>query len=231
MSREEEYFEPGNLHGEDVEKFKKKDDKTYEYYEAKDENNCVVGYAYVLKSAKGSFRLEKKESCSNAKAIKKEELLVKDELPKQDESSSSESEEETDERDLIKLYKKYKASKFSNYQCPYCDWRHRSKYLQRSHVLYNHFSEDIYTALLTMLECTGGPCSLCGESIPISIEGWNKEKKEDRRRRKFTYRGGQSLLSHFADKHELTLTKGLVFSDNKLNQKNVDLLLDMLFPS
>ena len=154
MSREEEYFEPGNLHGEEVKKVKKEeDDKSYEYFEVKDENNCVVGYAYVLKSAKGSFRLEKKESCSNAKAIKKEELLVKDELPKQDESSSSESEEET-ERDLLKLYKKYKASKFKfpTYQCPYCDWKHRSRHQQRLHVLFNHFSEDIYTALLTMLE-------------------------------------------------------------------------------
>ena len=57
----------------------------------------------------------------------------------------------------------------------------------------------------------------------------NCEKYKDSRM--FTYRGGQFLLSHFATKHELTLTEGLVFSNNKLNQKNVDLLLDVLFPS
>ena len=35
--RDEEYFEPGNVHGdgEEVKKFKKEDDKSYEYYEAK----------------------------------------------------------------------------------------------------------------------------------------------------------------------------------------------------
>ena len=190
MSREEEYFEPGNLHGEEVKKVKKEeDDKSYEYFEVKDENNCVVGYAYVLKSAKGSFRLEKKESCSNAKAIKKEELLVKDELPKQDESSSSESEEETDERDLIKLYKKYKASKYPNYKCPYCDWNKKegrwrySRSQQSFHVLFNHFSEDIFTALMTMLECTGGLCSLCGEreSLPQREGGWNNNYKVKRK--------------------------------------------------
>ena len=98
---------------------------------------------------------------------------------------------------------------------------------RRLHVLINHFSEDIYTALLTMLECTGGPCSLCGESLPIRIEGW----KKDRNKRLFNYSSGKSLLRHFSKKHELTLTEGLVFSDNKLNQKNVDLLLDKLFPS
>ena len=80
-NREEEYFEPGNLHSEDVKKVKKEeDDKSYEYFVAKDENNCVVGHAYVLKSAQGSIRLEKQ--CSNVKAIKKEEFLVKDEPPK-----------------------------------------------------------------------------------------------------------------------------------------------------
>ena len=81
MSREEEYFEPGSVNGEDVKKFKKEeDDKSYEYFVAKDENNCVVGHAYVLKSAQGSIRLEKQ--CSNVKAIKKEEFVVKDEPPK-----------------------------------------------------------------------------------------------------------------------------------------------------
>ena len=38
MSRdsEDEYFEPGNLHREDVKKFKKEeDDKSYEYFVAK----------------------------------------------------------------------------------------------------------------------------------------------------------------------------------------------------
>ena len=38
MSRDsdEEYFEPGNLHGEDVKKPKKEeDDKSYEYFEVK----------------------------------------------------------------------------------------------------------------------------------------------------------------------------------------------------
>ena len=34
--RDEEYFEPGNLHGEDVKKLKKEeDDKSYEYFEVK----------------------------------------------------------------------------------------------------------------------------------------------------------------------------------------------------
>ena len=34
--REEEYFEPGNQHSEDVKKFKKEeDDKSYEYFVAK----------------------------------------------------------------------------------------------------------------------------------------------------------------------------------------------------
>ena len=117
------------------------------------------------------------------------------------------------------------------HECPYCDWcstSSQSRRDQRFHVLNNHFSEDIYTALLTMFECTGGPCSLCGESLPLRIEGW---KKKDRRKRIFDHRGAKSLLKHFSKKHELTLTKGLVFSDNKLNQKNVDLLLDVLFPS
>ena len=58
----------------------------------------------MLKSAKGSFRLEKEESCSNAKAIKKEEPLVKDELPEQDENSNSSQEsiqgEEQSEEEL-----------------------------------------------------------------------------------------------------------------------------------
>ena len=100
----------------------------------------------MLKSAKGSFRLEKKDSCSNAKATKKEEPLVKDELPVQDASSNSESEEET-ERDLIKQCKKYKESMDPRYPCPYCDWWHcpycdwwnkkggRYRSQQRLHVL------------------------------------------------------------------------------------------------
>ena len=88
-----EYFEPENLHDEDVKKFKKEeDDKSYEYFVAKDENNCVVGHAYVLKSAQGSIRLEKQ--CSNVKAIKKEEFLVKDEPPKIT-MKSSEPQDET----------------------------------------------------------------------------------------------------------------------------------------
>ena len=33
--RDEEYFEPGNLHGEEVKKLKKEDDKSYEYFEVK----------------------------------------------------------------------------------------------------------------------------------------------------------------------------------------------------
>ena len=91
-----EYFEPGNLHDEDVKKFKKEeDDKSYEYFEAKDENNCVVGYAYVLRSAKGSIRLEKKQHCSKAKATKKEEFSVKVEPQEQDGSSNSSQFEET----------------------------------------------------------------------------------------------------------------------------------------
>ena len=122
---------------------------------------------------------------------------------------------------------------YQKYQCPYCDWANTyfskppCRYQQRLHVLFNHFSEDIFTALLTMLECTGGPCSLCGESLPLRKEGW----KKDRNKRLFNYRSGKSLLRHFSKKHELSLTDGLVFSDNKLNQKNVDLLLDVLFPS
>ena len=265
--REEEYFESGNLHGADVKKPKKEeDDQSYEYFEVKDENNCVVGYAYVLKSAKGSIRLERKESCSNAKAIKKEKLLVKDKLPEQDGNSNSVQEsnrneeiiveltedelcsnkavidkndppEEETERDLIKQYKEYLASNYPKYQCPYCDWGNkrgrRDRYHQRLHVLNNHFSEDIYTALLTMLECTGGPCSLCGDSLPQRIGGWNKrdKKKEKEDYKMFFKEYDKPLLSHFATKHELTLTEGLVFSNNKLNQKNVDLLLDVLFPS
>ena len=37
MSRDsdEEYFEPGNLHGEEVKKLSKEDDKSYEYFEVK----------------------------------------------------------------------------------------------------------------------------------------------------------------------------------------------------
>ena len=279
MSREEEYFEPGSLNGADVKKFKKEEgDQSYEYFVAKDENNCVVGYAYVLKSAKGSIRLEKQ--CSNVKAIKKEEFLVKDELPEQDGSrnssqesirleeiiveqsedelcsnekttqkevvldkndpqeqdsnSNSDSEEET-ERDLIKKYKyKYK---YPTYQCPYCDWgkkkEERIRHHQRLHVLFKHFSEDIFTALLTMLECTGGPCSLCGDSLPQRIGGWDKrdKKKEKEDYKMFFKQYNKPLLRHFATKHELTLTEGLMFSNNKLNQKNVDLLLDVLFPS
>ena len=34
--RDEEYYEPGNLHGEDIKKYKKKeDDKSYEYFVVK----------------------------------------------------------------------------------------------------------------------------------------------------------------------------------------------------
>ena len=34
MSKEE-YFEPGSVHGENVKKLKKEDDKSYEYFEVK----------------------------------------------------------------------------------------------------------------------------------------------------------------------------------------------------
>ena len=53
-------------------------------------------------------------------------------------------------------------------------------------------------------------------------------RKEDYKM--FTWHDKQILLHFVATKHELTLTEGLVFSNNKLNQKNVDLLLDKLFP-
>ena len=53
-------------------------------------------------------------------------------------------------------------------------------------------------------------------------------RKEDYKM--FTWHDKQILLHFVAKNHELTLTEGLVFSDNKLNQKNVDLLLDKLFP-
>ena len=33
--RDGEYFEPGNLHSEEVKKFKKEDDKSYEYFVTK----------------------------------------------------------------------------------------------------------------------------------------------------------------------------------------------------
>ena len=421
MSREEEYFEPGSVNGEDVKKFKKEeDDKSYEYFVAKDENNCVVGHAYVLKSAQGSIRLEKQ--CSNVKAIKKEEFLVKDEPPKitmkssepqdetiiidesrldqvcgqhsyktemfckdcrvlvcarcfllgdhkghsgehigktrdeatvhpkmvqvshendtaqkevelkmfsdktednmlnyilntkqcrsprishcmltkdcrrsigkhlpseqredaaavkiraqevakevgglgekfkclteknskviidkndpQEQDSNNNSDSDSEEVTVIS-HSRWKGKDLINYekyQCPYCNWadtfftrKPPCRYQQRLHVLINHFSEDIYTALLTMLECTGGQCSLCGdrEPLPQREGGWNNNYNGIRKKdyKMFTYRD-LPLLTHFvARNHELTLTKGLVFSNNKLNQKNVDLLLDVLFPS
>ena len=40
-NREEEYFEPANLHSEEVKKVKKEDDKSYEYFEVKDENKAI----------------------------------------------------------------------------------------------------------------------------------------------------------------------------------------------
>merc|ERR1712150_170946 len=117
------------------------------------------------------------------------------------------------------------------------DWgkkkRCRIRHHQRLHVLFKHFSEDIFTALLAMLECTGGPCSLCGDPLPQRIGGWDKrDKKKEKEDYKMFFKDyDKPLLRHFATKHELTLTEGLVFSNNKLNQKNVDLLLDVLFPS
>ena len=127
-------------------------------------------------------------------------------------------------RHIKEVHQKRKIKRIKR-ECKICG---KLTFKRRLHALINHFSEDIYTALLTMLECTGGSCSLCGESLPLRIEGW---KKKDKRKGTFDYRGGKSLLKHFSKKHELTLTEGLVFSDNKLNQKNVDLLLDVLFPS
>ena len=84
-----------------------------------------------------------------------------------------------------------------------------------------------------MLECIGGPCSLCGDSLPQRIGGWDKrdKKKEKEDYKMFFKQHDKPLLRHFVTKHELTLTEGLMFSNNKLNQKNVDLLLDVLFPS
>ena len=89
-----------------------------------------------------------------------------------------------------------------------------------------------------MLECTGGLCSLCGEREPLPQRegGWNNNYNgpygmQKKYYKMFTYRD-IPLLTHFvARNHELTMTEGLVFSNNKLNQKNVDLLLDVLFPS
>ena len=192
--------------------------------------------AHSSNSVEGSNRLE---GCGhgNVKTIRKEKASMKDESQEEDRHRSSDS--EWSDLDWIK-YQKYK--------CPYCDWENSSwdlghghpptRYQQRIHVLNEHFSEDIHTALLTMLECTGGPCSICGASLPIRQGGWDREncnakglhtmRKEDYKM--FTWHDKQILLHFVATKHELTLTEGLVFSNNKLNQKNVDLLLDKLFP-
>ena len=76
--------------------------------------------------------------------------------------------------------------------CPYCDWWHcplsilwlveqERRQIQISTkvtCLDYHFSEDIFTALSTMLECIGGPCSLCGDSLPQRIGGWDKRNKK-----------------------------------------------------
>ena len=234
----------------------------------------------MLKSAKGSIRLEK-DSCSNAKAIKKEELLVKEELKEQDgrsdlsqesirgeeiiveqskedpcrnvnttqkkvgidkdEPQGLESSNNSGSEEVIEISHRWKGKYLINYvthPCPYCDWGSkkvcRNRNQQRLHVLFKLFSEDIFTALLTMLECTGGPCSLCGDSLPKRIGGFNVKydgRVWKRNYKMFTSHRDRPLLSHFVTKHDLTMTKGLVFSDNKLNQKNVDLLLEMLFPS
>jgi len=102
--------------------------------------------------------------------------------------------------------------RIKNVACDYCDRKVVMEPVLQSHLLSRHFRADCERAITQIFDLTDGRCPLCpGRS-------WNWP--------------GQSLnwsmFLHFSRKHRIA--DGLTFSGNKLNQKNVDLILKKFFP-
>jgi len=102
--------------------------------------------------------------------------------------------------------------KIKNVSCDYCDRKVVIEPVLQSHLLSRHFRADCERAITQIFDLTDGRCPLCpgrSWSWPGQSLNW-------------------SMFLHFSRKHRIA--EGLTFSGNKLNQKNVDLILKKFFP-